>query len=101
MASEEEFAQITRIEITKVRLWVDHGWIAPAQEGGQIRYREVDIARASLIHDLTEGMGVNDEGVGIVLDLVDQLHGLRHDFERVMRALQSIPDGRDSSDKKE
>ena len=30
-----------------------------------------------LIHDLQHDLGVNREGIGIILNLLDQLHGLR------------------------
>ena len=38
---------------------------------------EVDLARAQLICDLQDDLGVNDEGVEVILDLLDQLYGLR------------------------
>jgi chaperone modulatory protein CbpM len=30
-----------------------------------------------LIRDLTNDLGVNAEGVGVILHLIDQMHGLR------------------------
>jgi chaperone modulatory protein CbpM len=38
---------------------------------------EIDLARVQLIKDLKVDFGVNDEGVAIILHLIDQLHGLR------------------------
>lgn len=38
---------------------------------------EEDLARIMLIKELQENLGVNDEGVPIILYLVDQLHHLR------------------------
>jgi chaperone modulatory protein CbpM len=40
-------------------------------------FSDIDVARAHLIRDLKGDFGVNDEGVDIILHLVDQLHGLR------------------------
>ena len=37
----------------------------------------MDLARANLIHDLKDKMGVNDEGLGVILHLLDQMHALR------------------------
>jgi chaperone modulatory protein CbpM len=37
----------------------------------------MDLARANLIRDLKDKMGVNDEGLGVILHLVDQMHTLR------------------------
>ena len=43
-----------------------------------LTFSDMDIARARLIKPLQTEFGVNDEGVDIVLHLMDQLHGLRH-----------------------
>jgi chaperone modulatory protein CbpM len=37
----------------------------------------MDLARAQLIRDLRDDIGVNNEGIGVILNLVDQLHGIR------------------------
>lgn len=37
-------------------------------------------------------MGVNDEGVAVVLGLLDQVHGLRHALRRVSAVLHSVPE---------
>lgn len=50
-----------------------------------------DLARARLILDLTHGMGVNEAGVDIVMDLVDQLHGMRG----AMRDIVTVVSGED------
>ncbi|MCS3928869.1 hypothetical protein M2175_003900 [Bradyrhizobium elkanii] len=38
---------------------------------------EADLARARLIQDLKAYFGVNDEGITIILHLLDQLYGPR------------------------
>lgn len=65
-----------------VELWIEAGWLLPLQEG-ESRLSDVDLARAQLIHELKHDLGVNDEGIPLILDLIDQLHGMR----RVMREL--------------
>jgi chaperone modulatory protein CbpM len=37
----------------------------------------IDLARARLILDLRGAMGINDEGIDVILHLVDQIYGLR------------------------
>ena len=49
-------------------------------------FSEVDLARARLIRDLKVDLGVNDDGIAIVLHLLDQLHGLR----RLLREMQAM-----------
>lgn len=72
----------THFEAETVRAWIEAGWLAP-RENGEERLSEIDLARAQLIHELRHDLGVNDEAVSIVLDLIDQVHGLR----RAMREL--------------
>lgn len=69
-------------QIESVHAWIEVGWIAP-RASGEPELSDVDVARARLIHDLKHNLGVNDEGVPIILDLIDQMHGLR----RAMREL--------------
>ena len=78
----------TRFELEAIEGWIAAGWLSPRE--GSTGLSEIDLARAQLIHDLTTSLGVNDEGVPVILDLIDQLHGLR----RAMRALikQRTPD---------
>lgn len=72
----------TQFDAKAVEIWIEAGWLLPQQEGESC-LSDVDLARAKLIHDLKHGLGVNDEGIPLILDLIDQLHGIR----RVMRDL--------------
>jgi chaperone modulatory protein CbpM len=51
----------------------------------------VSALRAHLIHDL-ERLGVNDEGIPVILDLVDQLHGLRRTLRDLLSAIHAQPE---------
>jgi chaperone modulatory protein CbpM len=64
--------------------WAEVGWLMRRQNSTEQRFSDVDLARAHLIRDLKD-LGVNDDGIPIVLELVDQLHGLRY----LMRELLS------------
>jgi chaperone modulatory protein CbpM len=79
-----EFALHARINGEKLNAWLEAGWLAPQRNDEGTHYSEMDVARARLIEDLKD-LGINDEGVPVILDLVDQLHGLR----RVLRELLS------------
>ena len=49
----------------------------------------VDLARAQLIRDLREDLGVNDEGISVVLHLVDQMHGLRRSMRDLIDEMRA------------
>jgi chaperone modulatory protein CbpM len=74
--STVEFLLRAELDEATLEVWVAEGWLAPAR-GQEYEYSETDLARAQLIRDLMEDLGVNAEGVGVILHLVDQMHGLR------------------------
>jgi chaperone modulatory protein CbpM len=76
--TKTEFLYRTRLDQETLQVWIREEWIAP-QQGAEAEpvFSEADLARAGLIRDLQEDMGVNAEGVGVILNLVDQLHSLR------------------------
>ena len=79
-----EFSVHARINAQTLDAWLEAGWLTPRRNDDGTHYSDVDLARAHLIEDLKD-LGINDEGVPVILDLVDQLHGLR----RVLRELLS------------
>ncbi|MGO7581312.1 MerR family transcriptional regulator [Rhizobium leguminosarum bv. viciae] len=82
-----EFRLYLKIDIVQLDLWVEEGWLIPETSGGQRQFCDADVARARLILDLMGNMGVNEAGVDVVMDLVDQLHGLRGTMGKLMTAI--------------
>ncbi len=82
----ETFCLRARVEIETVRAWIEAGLV-------HAELTEADLARAALIRDLTEDLGVNLEGVEVVLDLLDQLHEARAALRRVLAALTEADPG--------
>ncbi|MDR9771848.1 chaperone modulator CbpM [Rhizobium hidalgonense] len=82
-----EFRLCLKIEIDQLELWIEQGWLIPEISGGQRQFRDADVARARLILDLMAHMGVNEAGVDIVMELVDELHGLRGTMSQLMTAI--------------
>ena len=92
MLTMEEFRKVTRLDEATVEAWRNAGWLLPREEGDEPSYRDIDVARAQLIRDLRQDLGINDEGMTVVLDLVDQLHGLRRALRDVVAALGAEPE---------
>src|ERR1700681_2167932 len=86
-----EFVVQSRLDVQVLEAWVEAGWLLPRQDGGKRDFSEVDLARAQLIRDL-EHLGVNDEGVPVILDLVDQVHGLRRTLRDLLSAIHAQPE---------
>jgi chaperone modulatory protein CbpM len=73
----QEFVARSHLDAPTLNAWIEAEWLAPVTGKKTFLFSEADLARARLIQDLKLDFGVNDEGIAIVLHLLDQLHGLR------------------------
>jgi chaperone modulatory protein CbpM len=83
MLTWPEFCASLEVEVEVVQVWVEEGWILP-RDREPAPFSDMDLARARLIRDLNRDLGVNHEGVGVILDLLDQVHGLRRMLREVL-----------------
>ena len=67
------------------------GVVVPVQSETGPLFRELDLARLHLVVDLTEGYHLDEEALGLVMSLVDQLHGLRGDMRAMLDAVAREP----------
>lgn len=81
-----------RLDAASLEAWIEAGWLVPRRTGPERVFSELDLARAWLIRDLRDGMGVNDEGIAVALGLLDQVHGLRQALRRLGSALHALPE---------
>jgi chaperone modulatory protein CbpM len=77
MISEREFLQRAHLDRGTLEIWIRAEWLVPSRAADDRAFTEIDLARARLIRDLKQNMGVNDEGLDVILHLIDQMHGLR------------------------
>ena len=89
MISVQEFLIRTHIEQPLLETWIEAGWLVPPQTEPELLLADVDLARAQLIRDLREDFGVNDEGISVVLHLVDQMHGLRRSMQGLLEEMRA------------
>ena len=75
--SKLDFLYRAQVDQETLEIWIEEEWLVPSETTGEPEFSEADLARAKLIQDLKHDMGVNDEGVGIILNLLDQMHTLR------------------------
>ena len=72
-----EFLARTHLDEETLETWISEQWLVPVQNKSDETYTDADIARAALIRELAQDMGVNEAGIDVALHLLDQLHGLR------------------------
>jgi chaperone modulatory protein CbpM len=95
MITEREFLERARLDRQTLTVWIEEEWLIPARQTDELAFTDMDLARANLIRDLKDNMGVNHEGLGVILHLLDQMHSLRR---ALAAALDSSRDRRPSAE---
>jgi len=75
--SKREFLYRAHLDQETLKVWIAEEWLAPQGGAEETAFSDADLARANLIRELQEDLGVNKEGVGVILHLLDQMHSLR------------------------
>ena|SRR5208283_5029735 len=88
MITEREFLERTHLDRGALEIWIRDSWICPDCTTPERSFSERDLARANLICDLKHNMGVNDEGLDVILHLIDQMHGLRRALAEALASLR-------------
>jgi chaperone modulatory protein CbpM len=84
--NKQEFLDRTQLDLETLEVWIEEEWLVPSGTVPDVAFSEADLARAELIRDLSQDLGVNDEGVGVILNLLDQMHGLRRALADTLRS---------------
>ena len=90
LTEEDVVARVSRLTVTRLRVYVSQGLIKP-EEDGTLGYSEADLARAALICNLEDEMGFQEEDVPVLLNLIDQIHGLRAELRGFVEAFEALP----------
>ena len=78
----EEAAGRAGLHPVLVERFVDFGLIEPAERTGEeMRFDAASLPRLIAISRLRADLGVNLQGVGVILDLVDRLAALQRELE--------------------
>jgi chaperone modulatory protein CbpM len=85
--SKTDFLNRAHLDRETLEVWIEEEWLAPLGAAHELAFSEVDLARAQLIRDLIQDLGVNHEGVGVILSLLDQVHGLRKALADVLQSV--------------
>jgi len=90
--NKQEFLSRSGLGHETLNAWIEEEWLIPDNSSAEMSFSDIDIARAQLIRVLQVDIGVNDEGVGVALNLIDQLHGLRNTLMKLRLAVQAGPE---------
>jgi chaperone modulatory protein CbpM len=91
IAFEEVLIRYRGLERRELSRWVENRWVLPEPHGGGWVFHEVDVARVELIIEIRRDFAIDDEAMGLVLGLLDQVYGLRRQMRRLCDAVASQP----------
>ena len=86
--SKPDFLDRAQLARETLEVWIQEEWLVPSGTTTEQIFSETDLARAKLIRDLMQDLGVNDEGVGVILNLLDQMHSLRSVLAETLRSIR-------------
>ena len=87
---ERLFARVSDLHPDALERWVTMAWVRPEVGDRGYLFQEIDVARVTLIRDLTDGMRVGEEVLPLVLSLLDQLYDARRRMREVGDALAAV-----------
>lgn len=79
-------ARLTRKQLVS---FVEAKIIVPLQSEAGPVYRHMDIARIELLCELCDQYDLQYDALGMVISLVDQLHGVRAELRAVLAAIEN------------
>lgn len=85
-------ARVDGLSEERLTVWVEEGLVRPAVPGREPRFAEIDIARLRLLVTLESELAVERETVPLVVELLDQIHGLRQALRTLGEAVAQQPD---------
>lgn len=88
---EHEFLELVQIDRQTLKVWIEEEWLLPKEGAQGWLFSDLDLARANLIVDLRENMGVNEAGLDVILHLLDQMHGLRRAMSGLLGTMRNNP----------
>lgn len=92
MASFDEIVSQYRVDRIELKTWIEQRWVRPASTDGGLEFDAVDAARVSLIRELRRDLMLEDDALGLVLSLLDQLYAARQVLKTVDEAIEALPE---------
>ncbi len=89
---DHEFRGRACLEVEALEAWVAAGWLVCSASAEGQDFTRNRRGKGALDPRPQRDIGVNDEGIGVILDLIDKLHGMRRTLGHLLSAIQAQPD---------
>ncbi len=87
MSRDELLAALPDLSEAALDDLIRAGVVQPVQSGSGPLFRPVDHARLQLAMDLQDAYALDEDGLALVLSLIDQVNGLRGDMQAMLGAV--------------
>lgn len=90
-SEDEVLAAVVPLTRRQLVSFVQAEFIQPLHtEAGPV-YRRVDLVRIELLCELSDQFNIDDDALGIIISLIDQLHDVRGELRTIMEAIETEP----------
>lgn len=72
--------------------YIERSWVRPIVRRQEWYFEDIDLARIRLVRHLQHDILVNDEAMDVVLNLLDQLYGMRAQMHALRYAIAQQPE---------
>ena len=90
-SEDEVVARVTRLTRAQLVSFVEAEIVTPLHTDGGVVYRQIDIVRVELLCELSEDFDLDTDALGVVISLIDRLHGAQGDLRAVLSAVATEP----------
>ena len=91
IAFDEMLVRYRGLERRDLTRWVENRWVLPERHAETWVFHEVDVARVELIIGIRRDFAIDEEAMGLVLSLLDQVYGMRRQMRRLCDAVAGQP----------
>jgi chaperone modulatory protein CbpM len=88
----EAVAAVERLTVIQLRSFVEAEIVTPTRTETGIVFRDVDLVRMELLCELSEDFDLHLDALGVIISLIDQLHGVRGSLRAVLDAVEREPE---------
>jgi chaperone modulatory protein CbpM len=83
--------QVRGLEAGELEQWIEARWILPERAADGYVFHEIDVARVHLIVELRHELMIDAEAMPVILNLLDQVYGLRARLKSLAAAIETLP----------
>lgn len=87
LSEDEVVTAVPRLTHAQLISFVETRIVMPMESETGPVYRRRDLVRIELLCDLSEQFDLKDDALGVVISLVDQLHGVRAELKALVEAI--------------